>query len=390
MTRTRKKICVITGSRADYGLLCWVMKEIKSRPDMELLPAAVGAHLEKEWGHTVKHIENDGFTNVAKIKTFSGSTSPEGIAATTAATLKGLSAFFGMAKPDIAVLLGDRYEILAAAMAALIHNIPIAHLGGGEISEGVIDDSIRHALTKLSHLHFVITEKCAERVRALGEEAWRVHVSGSPRLDFVTNIKYTSKEELGQKLGIDFSRKAALVIFHPLTLENENTARQTEELVAALKETDFSKIIFYPNIDTNSEVIIKMLENFAADKSNHAKIFKPLEMADYLGVLNSVDLMIGNSSAGIVESPSFKLPVVDIGNRQKGRDCMQNVIHVSNSKSAILAGIEKALSPDFRESLKDMKNIYGDGAASKKIADELSRIDFANFSLVKKNFSEQR
>jgi len=354
---------------------------------MELLPVAVGAHLEKEWGHTVKHIEADGFTNVAKIKTFSGSTSAEGIAATSAATLKGLSAFFGMAKPDLAVLLGDRYEILAAAMAALIHNIPIAHLGGGEISEGVIDDSIRHALTKLSHLHFVITEKCADRVRALGEESWRIHVSGSPRLDFVSNIKYTPKEELSEKLGIDFDRKAALVIFHPLTLENENTQKQTEELIAALKETEFSKIIFYPNIDTNSETIIKMLEDFASDKSNNAKTFKPLGMADYLGVLNSVDLIIGNSSAGIVESPSFRLPVVDIGDRQKGRDCMGNVIRAANEKNAILAGITKALSPGFRDSLKDMKNVYGDGAASKKIADVLSKIDFDNFSLVKKNFS---
>jgi len=381
MYNTRKKICVITGSRADYGLLCWVMKEIASRPDMELLPVAVGAHLEKEWGYTVKHIEADGFTNVAKIKTFSGDTSPSGIAATTAETLKGLSKFFASENPDLVVLLGDRYEILAAAMSALIHNIPIAHLGGGEISEGVIDDSIRHALTKLSHLHFVITEKCAERVTALGEEPWRVHVSGSPRLDFVSNIEFTAKDELVQRLGIDFSGKTALVIFHPLTLENENTEKQAEELIAALKETDLSKVIFYPNIDTNSETIIRMLEDFVGDISNNAKIFKPLEMADYLGILNSVDLMIGNSSAGIVESPSF-----NIGDRQKGRDCMENVIHVPNEKNAILAGIKKALSAGFRDSLKNMKNIYGDGAASKKIADMLSEIDFGNFSLVKKNF----
>ncbi|OGV38348.1 MAG: UDP-N-acetyl-D-glucosamine 2-epimerase, UDP-hydrolysing [Lentisphaerae bacterium GWF2_45_14] len=389
MDKVKKRICVITGSRADYGLLCWVMKEIASRADMELVPVAVGAHLEPDWGYTVKHIESDGFTDVVKIKTFSGDTSACGIASTTAETVKGLSAFFASTQLDLVVLLGDRYEILAAAMAALIHNIPIAHLGGGEISEGVIDDSIRHALTKLSHLHFVITEKCAERVMAMGEESWRVHVSGSPRLDFMSRIKFSSKDELAQKLGIDFSRKIALVIFHPLTLENKNTEEQTAELIEALKQADCSKIMFYPNIDTNSGTIIKMLEEFAGDKENNAKIFKPLEMADYLGLLNSIDLMIGNSSAGIVESPSFKLPVVNIGDRQKGRDCMRNVIHVPNNSTAILKGIMEALSPSFKDSLKDMENIYGDGMASRKIADVISKIDFSKFSLVKKNVQKE-
>lgn len=383
--KNKKRICVVTGSRADYGLLYWVMKEIALRPELELIPVATGAHLETEWGNTIDQIVKDGFENVVRIKAFSGDTSPHGIALTMSETLKSFSAFFKETLIDMLIVLGDRYEILASALAALPYNLPVAHLGGGEVSEGVIDENIRHCLTKLSHMHFVITEKCAERVIKMGEEPWRVKTVGSPRLDFMKKLEYRTKDELKKELGISFSGKTALVIFHPSTLENEGTAAQTDNLLEALRKADCEKIMFYPNIDIGSDIIVKKVESFAADKKNRAHVFKPLPMESYIGVLDSVDLMIGNSSAGIVEAPSFKLPVVNVGNRQKGRDCMKNVIHTGTSASEILNGIEKALDSKFRSSLHSMKNIYGDGRASEKIADIITKIDFSDFNIAKKN-----
>jgi GDP/UDP-N,N'-diacetylbacillosamine 2-epimerase (hydrolysing) len=381
----KNKICVVTGSRADYGLLVWVMKAIEAKDNLQLVPVATGAHLEKKWGHTVDAIVADGFTNVVKINSHKGATTPHGIALSMAECIKNFSEYFKDDKPDMLVLLGDRHEILAVALASLPYNIPIAHLGGGEVSEGAIDDSIRHALTKLSHLHFAITEKCAERIIKMGEEPWRVHAAGSPRLDFTTRMKYKSKEELGEKLGIDFSGKTALVIFHPSTLENKSAEEQTDELIKALASVDCYKIIFYPNIDVNSDVIISKLEDFCKERHD-AKLFLPLEMEDYLSLLNSVDILIGNSSAGIVEAPSFRLPVVNVGNRQKGRDCMSNVIHAGNDSMEIAEAISKGLNDkDFIASLSEMKNIYGDGRASEKIADIISSVDFKKFTISKKN-----
>lgn len=381
----KNRICVVTGSRADYGLLVWVMKEIEAKENLELVPIATGAHLEKEWGHTVDKIVADGFKNIVRIKSHAGDTSPHGIALSMSECIKNFSEYFRDNRPDLLVLLGDRHEILAVALASLPYNIPIAHLGGGEISEGAIDDSIRHSLTKLSHLHFAITEKCAERIIRMGEETWRVHASGSPRLDFTTRMQYKSKEELAKKLGIDFSGKTALVIFHPSTLENKSAEEQTEELLKALASVDCQKLMFYPNIDVNSEIIIGKLENFCKERED-SKLFLPLEMDDYLSLLNAVDIMIGNSSAGIVEAPSFRLPVVNVGNRQKGRDCMSNVIHVGNDSKEMLDGINKGLyDEEFIASLSGIKNIYGDGRASEKIADIISEIDFENFQIAKKN-----
>ncbi len=381
----RHKICVVTGSRADYGLLCWVMKEIQKKPNLELIPVATGAHLEPEWGCTVNQIIEDGFRDTVKIKAFSGDTSPRGIALSMAEAITNFSKFFMENPIDLLVLLGDRHEILSVAVAALPFNIPIAHLGGGEISEGAIDENIRHALTKLSHLHFAISEKCAARIIRMGEEPWRVKVSGSPRLDFMSKIKFKSKEQLGKKLGIKFDGKTALIIFHPSTLENKSAEEQTDNLLEALSKTDCEKIMLYPNIDVNSGLIADKFESFAGSRLD-THLFKPLDMEDYLSLMNSVDIMIGNSSAGIVEAPSFRLPVVNVGNRQKGRDCMENVIHAGNSIYEIIKAIEKGLHDKaFIDSLKEMENIYGDGKASLKIADILSELNYENFSIAKKN-----
>ena len=380
----KKTVAVVTGSRADYGLLCWVMREMKKREDLELTPVATGAHLESQWGNTVELIRNDGFDNLVEIKVPTADTSPHGICVGMSATIAQFSAYFRENRPDMLVLLGDRYEILAVAMAATVHNIPIIHLGGGEVSEGAIDDCIRHALTKLSRLHLVITEECAERVRKMGEEAWRIHVVGSPRLDYMHHQRYKSRRELSEELGIKFVRPLGLVIFHPTTLEHLNTEAQVKKLLEAMDRVEMEYVMLYPNIDTGSEIIIREIEAYAGVRDN-VHLLHTLEMTNYLSVLRHCDVMIGNSSAGIVEAPLFKLPAVNIGNRQKGRDCMTNVIHTSNSSDDIVAGIDKALTREFRDSLKDLINRYGNGYASVKIADIIGNTEPEKLNMPKKN-----
>jgi len=380
----RKKVAVVTGSRADYGLLCWVMGEIKRRDTLELIPIVTGAHLEAKWGNTVELIKNDGFEDLVEIAVPQNDTSPHGICGRIAATVDSFSAYFKDNRPDMLIVLGDRYEILAVAMAALVHNIPIVHIGGGEISEGVIDDSIRHALTKLSHLHLVITEECAARIRKMGEEPWRVHVVGSPRLDYVHKQQYRSADEIRARLGIGLEKPLGLVIFHPVTLDFSNTRTQVTELLCAMDGVDMEYAMLYPNIDTGSEIIAEELEKFAASRKN-VHLLHTLEMIDYLSLLKHCDVMIGNSSAGIIEAPLFKLPVVDIGDRQKGRDCLANVIHTSNSAADIVGGIRRGLSREFRDSLKNLKNSFGDGYASVKIADIICCIPPEKLNSPKKN-----
>lgn len=380
----KKTVAVVTGSRADYGLLCWVMREIKKRENLELIPVVTGAHFESRWSNTVDLIRNDGFDNLVEIKVPAADTSPHGICVGMSATVERFSAYFRDNRPDMLVLLGDRYEILAVAMSATVHNIPIIHLGGGEVSEGAIDDCIRHALTKLSRVHLVITEECAERVRQMGEETWRVHVVGSPRLDYMHQQRYKSRQELSEALGIKFEKPLGLVIFHPATMEHFNTEMQIKQLLEAMDRVAMEYVMLYPNIDTGSEIIIREIEAYAGTRDN-VHLLHTLEMSDYLSILRHCDVMIGNSSAGIVEAPLFKLPAVNIGNRQKGRDCMDNVIHTSNSSDDIVAGIDKALSREFRDSLSDLVNRYGDGYASVKIADILCDIELEKLNLAKKN-----
>lgn len=381
----KKRICVVTGSRADYGLLYWVMKEIEKSQNLQLLTIATGAHLLNKFGYTVREILKDGFANVRRIKIDVADTSAYGIAKSIGSVTGKLAGFFKKNKVDCLVLLGDRFEMLAAAMAALPYNIPIAHIGGGEISEGVIDDNIRHSLTKLSHLHFAITEKCADRIKQMGEEPWRIKVVGSPRLDFIGMVRYKTKEELSKRHGIRFNNKVGLIVFHPTTLELKDTQKQIDNLLKALESIEIEKVVFYPNLDTNSDVIIDKIEK-SAKKNKNIRLFKPLERHDYLSLLNAVDIVIGNSSIGVIEAPSFKLPAVNIGNRQRGRDCVGNIINADYSCRGIVNAIKKGLyDRGFLKNLKKIKNPYGDGKASRRIVDILSSIDFDNFQILKKN-----
>ena len=383
--RRIKKIYVVTGSRSDYGLLYWVMKEIKENKDMELIPLVTGAHLSKESGYTVREVLNDGFENLTKIKISDGDASPYGIAKSIGLGVIKFADFFNENKVDFLLLLGDRFEMLSAATAALPYNIPIGHIGGGEISEGVIDDSIRHCLTKLSHLHFPITGECANRISQMGEELWRIKVVGSPRLDFVNNFQYKSKGELKRKFNIKFEDKVTLVIYHPVTLEFKDTETQIDNLLKAIEVINTETVILYPNIDTYSDVIIAKIEKFARNDPR-VRLFKNFGRNDYLSILNAVDIMVGNSSSGIIEGPSFGLPVVNIGNRQKGRDHIENVINVDYSCKNIVEAIKKGLyNENFISSLKNVNNPYGDGKASERIVDILSNIDLDKFDILKKD-----
>ena len=377
-----KKICVVTASRADYGLLCWVMMEIEKRPELDLIPVVTGTHLSDKFGYTIKEIENDGFANLKTIR-LSDDSSPYGIAKTISKIVEEFATFFSKIEIDMLILLGDRFEMLAIGLAALPYNIPLAHIGGGEISEGVIDENVRHCLTKLSHLHFVITKDCANRIKQLSEEPWRIKVVGSPRLDSKNKIKFKTKTELGEQIGLSFKDKVMLVVYHPETLEIKNTKTHIDNLLKAIKTINIATVLFYPNLDANSDIIIKELQK-CSENNRNVKLMKPLSRDDYFSLLNAVDILVGNSSIGFIEAPSFSLPAVNIGNRQKGRDHVQNIITVENSYKSIIGGIEKGLyDEDFIKSLKSIVNPYGDGNASKRIVDILSNIDFAKFSIVK-------
>lgn len=380
----KKKICVVTSSRADYGLLCWVMKEIERSPILELIPIVTGMHLSKRYGYTINEILEDGFRNLVRIKILDEDTSSYGIAQSMSKCINSFAEFFKKNKVDFLILLGDRFETLSVALAAMPYNIPVGHIGGGEITEGAMDDNIRHCLTKLSHFHFPISEECALRIKKMGEEPCRIKVTGSPRLDFMNNVKFKSRQELGKKFGIRFEDKVGLVIFHPATLEIQDTQMQINNLLKAITAVNIEIIMFYPNLDVHSDIIIKSIEKFAENNAK-VKLFKPLKRDDYLSLLNVIDIVIGNSSSGIVEAPSFRLPAVNIGNRQKGRDRVGNVIDTGYFWQDIVKGIQKGLYDEaFIASLKDLKNPYGDGKASKRIAQTLEQMDLDNFNMMKK------
>lgn len=380
----KRKICVVTGSRADYGLLCWVMKEIEKSSDLSLIPVVTGAHFSKKFGSTIGEIKKDGFRNLKEIRISSDDSSAHEISKHCGEIVGKFGDFFRETEIDFLVLLGDRFEMLSVALAALPYTIPIAHIGGGEITKGAIDDSIRHSLTKLSHLHFPITKECGQRIRKMGEEAWRIKVVGSPRLDFLRNAQFKSKEQLRKEYGISFKGKTILMVYHPTTLEVKNTANYADNLLKAVELMGLETVMFYPNLDTSSDIIIDKIKIFAKRHSN-VKLFKPLPRDDYLSLLKSVDVLVGNSSIGIIEAPSFRLPAVNIGNRQQGRDFLGNVVHVGYDCPSIIKGIRKCLfDRKFINSLKNLKNHFGDGRSSQRIVNVLSNINLDRSAIIKK------
>ncbi len=332
-----------------------------------------GMHLSPMFGMTVRSIEKDGFAIAARIRTPVGSDTPGGISKAIGNGIVGFSRLFAKESPDVLVVLGDRYEMFAAATAAMPFNIPMAHVHGGESTTGLIDEAIRHSITKMSHLHFVSTERYRRRVIQMGEAPWRVMVSGAPGIDNLHSMTLLERPELERRLGLTLRPPTILVTYHPVTLEYSQTQFQMTELLNALKTIKAQVIFTYPNADTASHLIIRMIRVFSKAHRN-TSVFANLGTLTYFSLMKQVSAMGGNSSSGIIEAASFKLPVVNIGNRQGGRIHDKNVIDVGYSRQSITRGIRKAISSRFKNSLKDLKNPYGSGHAAQKIIQRLKTV----------------
>lgn len=384
-----RKIAVITGSRAEYGLLYWIIKNIHEESKLELQLIVTGMHLSPEFGLTVKEIENDGFAIADKVDMLLSSDTETAISTSMGLGMIGFAKVYERLKPDILVALGDRFEILSAVAASVPFRLPVAHIHGGESTEGAIDEQFRHAVTKMSHIHFTAAERYRNRVIQMGEKSDNVFCFGAPGLDNVYKLNLYNKRKIYQELGMPSHKKAGVVTYHPVSLEKDASESQMFELLRALQDIKNIYWVFtLPNADTGGRIIIKMINDFVANYADKAKIFPSLGRLRYLSLLKHVDLMVGNSSSGLIEAPSFYLPVVNIGNRQSGRVCGQNLIDVPECKKEfIINAIKKALSPEFRNSLKGMKNPYGEGNASKKIVETLKTIKLDE-KLIKKRFCE--
>ena len=381
-----RTIGVVTVARSDYGIYLPILQQIREDSDLRLRLLVTGTHLSPEFGSTVRAIEQDGFEIGERIEMLLSSDTPEGIAKSMGLGTIGFAQIYARLCPDILLVLGDRYEMLAAVVASLPFKIPVAHIHGGESTEGAIDEAIRHSITKMSHLHFVATKVYAQRVIQMGEEPWRVVVSGAPSLDNLLKFRLLSRDELEQQYGLNLSDSFLLVTYHPVTLEYEHTEAQMRELLAALVEVNAAIIFTYPNADTCSRVIIHMIREFAA-QHQRAQVVVNLGMQGYFSMMKHAAAMVGNSSSGIIEAASFKLPVVNIGNRQLGRVRGENVIDVGCDHREIYAAIEKAISPQFRASLANLANPYGDGHAAERIVNRLKHVNL-NDGLLRKHFYE--
>lgn len=346
-----RKICVITGSRAEYGLLSGLMHAIKDDSELELQIIATNMHLSPEFGLTYRNIEQDGFTINKKVVMLLSSDTANATAKSVGLGFIGFADAYEDLQPDMVVVLGDRYEIISAVSTALFYKIPVAHLHGGEITEGAYDDCIRHSITKMSHLHFTSTEEYRQRVIQLGEAPNRVFNVGAPGIENIKKIPLMSKEELEATLdGFTFGDKAFLVTYHPVTLENSTAEEQVKNLLVALDEFPEYKVIFtLPNSDTDGRVIINLINEYVAKHKDRAISYPSLGLRRYLSALQFVKAVVGNSSSGIIEVPSFGIPTLNIGDRQKGRLTADSVVNCSTSKEEIVAGLEKVIYAEHKE-----------------------------------------
>jgi GDP/UDP-N,N'-diacetylbacillosamine 2-epimerase (hydrolysing) len=380
----KRKICVVTGTRAEYGLLRWVMQGIKDDPELELQVIVTGMHLSPTFGLTYKEIEKDGFHINYRIETISEFDSPIGISESIAKGVQGCATALNKLKPDLIVLLGDRFEIFAAATAAMVARIPIAHIHGGESTEGLIDEAFRHSITKMSQIHFVAAPEYRERVIQLGESSSSVFLVGGLGLDNVKRLTLLDKVALEDALGLKFKSRNLLVTFHPVTLENDTAEQQMKELLEVLTGLDDTTIIFtLPNADTGGRIIIKLIEDFVDSHAN-AFSYKSLGQLLYLSCLKYIDCVLGNSSSGLTEVPSFKKGTINIGDRQLGRLKADSVINCEPSQVEIKHALDVLYSQDFQHTLENVINPYGTGGASEKVLEVLRRIELSD--LVKKKF----
>ena len=378
-----KKIAVVTTSRADYTHLYWPLRELSAHPEVDLRIVVLGSHLSPEFGYTVREIEKDGFPIAARLECLLSSDSDVGMAKTIGVAALSLSDLFGEIRPDLLLLIADRYEMLAPASVALALRIPIAHIEGGEVSEGAIDDAVRNALTKMSHIHFTSTQLARQRVIAMGEEEWRVHRAGAPSLDHLRRRALPAREELESQLDIDLRTPTILVVYHPVTLAHD-TLEETDAMFEALRALPDQLVFCYPNADAGSRALIQRTKSFLSRRPN-GRVFVNLGPETYWGLLRCVDLLVGNSSSGIMETASLALPTVNIGRRQQGRERSKNVLDASPDAASILEAIRIAKSAEFRESLLGMRNPYGDGDAAKTIARVLTNAPPSEELLIKRS-----
>lgn len=355
----KRRVCVITGTRAEYGLLKPVIDKIDKDEELELYLIVTGAHLSPEFGLTYGEIEDDGYVINKKVEMLLSADTPGSIVKSIGVELLGLADVFAEARPDMLVLLGDRYEMLAAASAAMVYNIPIAHIHGGETTEGAIDEAIRHAITKMSYLHFASAEKYRRRIIQLGEDPKRVFNVGALGVESIRNVPLLSKNELEESIGFKMAAPTVMVTYHPVTLESHSATEQFGNLLAVLEKRKELRIIFTKaNSDADGRVVSRMIDDFVRDNGERSVAFTSLGQVRYFSALKYCDLVIGNSSSGILEAPSFHIPTVDIGNRQRGRIAAASVIHCDTDSRNIDNAIDKALTQEFRDSIKDLKSPY--------------------------------
>lgn len=383
---TMRKICVITGTRAEYGLLRWVMQGIKDDPELVLQIIATGMHLSPEFGLTYQAIEQDGFKIDRKVEMLTSSDTPVGIAKSMGLGMIGFADALTDLKPDLILVLGDRFEIFSAVSAALVARIPVAHLHGGETTEGAFDEALRHSITKMSHLHFVAAETYRQRVIQLGEKPERVFLVGGLGVDNIKRMQLLDRAALEASLDFKLGRKNLLITFHPVTLETATAADQMAELLAALVDLKDTQLIFtLPNADTDGRALIKMVEQFVAQHPN-ASAYSSLGQLRYLSCIAQVDGVVGNSSSGLAEVPSFKKGTINIGDRQRGRLQVESIINCEPNRESITAALEQLYSKDFQAGLSQVSNPYGEGGASEKIVSILK--DHVISGLIKKVFHD--
>ena len=380
--KMKRKIAVVTTSRADYSHLYWPLHDLSLHPDVDLKLIVMGAHLSPEFGNTIREIERDGLEIAARIECLLSSDTDVGMAKTIGLATLSLADCLGQIRPDLTLLIADRYEMLAPASVALALRIPIAHIEGGEISEGAIDDAVRNALTKMSHVHFTSTFESRDRVISMGEEEWRVHRAGAPSMDHLRRNTLFTREQLEAQLHLDLNKSSVVVAYHPVTIVRDTT-QEADALFAALREVSGQILFCYPNSDAGSRELIQRTEQFLTQRPD-ARIFVNLPALSYWSLLRNMDLMIGNSSSGIMETPSFALPTVNVGMRQQGRERARNILDAAPDKADILAKVEIARSEPFRRSLEGMQNPYGDGTASEKIVSVLTSVPLGEKLLIKK------
>lgn len=380
----KRKICVVTGTRAEYGLLYWLMKEIESDKDLELQIIATGMHLSPEFGLTYKEIEKD-FKIDKKVEMLLSSDTSVGISKSMGLAQISFSEAFEELQPDIVIVLGDRYEIFSAVSTAMISRIPIAHLHGGEATEGLIDESIRHSITKMSHLHFTATQEYQKRVIQLGERPNRVFDVGGLGIDNIKRLQLLSKTDFERSIDFRLDKKNILVTFHPVTLEKATAKEQFQELLDSIDILKDTNVIFTKaNSDTDGRTINMMIDEYVGKHSDKSVGFVSLGQLRYLSALQYVDAVVGNSSSGLIEVPSFKTATIDIGDRQKGRIKAASVISSEPNKGSIQAAFKRAYSDEFKKVLEDVHNPYGNGGASKKIKDIVKSVNLDG--ILKKSF----